>query len=702
MPEAGRPRRKVAVGTAGAMGGPWGAAGLQLLLLLAATGAARGGGTRGPPARTPGPPAAPGAELRCLRLGPAGGMNCSWGGPAPPPGPLVLHYRSLKLGQQAPGMARVPPGRPWVLVPRAELTAGDVYAVWVQAPGGRRLTRPLTVPLDLIEKPPAPRLRVEARPGLALRWSWEREREQDRERDREWEQERERGWSGAAGGGAPRCALRYRPRGRPAWSTVAEAELEPGGYEFPGGRLPPGAPHEAQGRCAHPPGPWSDWGPPAAFTTPLAALPAPPRAWRLLETSPRGGRRLLLLWEEPSGAGGRARGYSVTTEPGGGRAPRRRLRPPCCRLRLPPGTARAALRTHGRAGASAPLRLRLRPGGSRRRDGPGAGGQRPRAPPELGGSGQRRPGAGRSLRLLDAPGAAVPVLGSAVLLAAAAVALAGLRKGRCRRALPPWCWEPVPDPRRSRAARAQDPPEPVGPPVPEPPEPPVSRVSVVSRGPPHCRCRPTETDTDTDTDTGRLPHCRCRPTDTDTDTGRPPHCCPTDTDTDMERPPHCRCRPTDTDMERLPHCHSCPTDTDTDMERPPHCRCRPTDTDTERLPHCHPTDTDTDTGRLPHCRCCPTDTDTDMDTGTERLPHWCPMDMDTDTERLPHCCPMDRDPERPPGSGDPGRDMDTAAEPHAEPDTDADTDAEAGGVAPPGGSGYERHFLPSPEELGLL
>ncbi|XP_074881180.1 interleukin-27 receptor subunit alpha [Buteo buteo] len=476
-----------------AMGG---ARGLRLLLLVVmAAGSVRGG--------TP--------ELRCFRLSPRGGMNCSWGGPQPPPDPLVLRYQSLKMHVSAGARtARAQGGQRWVLVPRAALTAGDVYAVWVQGPGGQRVTAPLNLSLDHIVKPLPPQLQVNPSPPPSVRWM------------------RPPGWEG--GPAPPRCALRYRPHGHPTWTLVPEADLEPEGFEFEAGALEPGGAHEVQGRCAGEGGLWSDWSTPQAFTLPPHGLQEPLDVWRQEEESGGGQRGLILLWKDPSAGGGRE--YTVMVERD--RGPPRRLHPPCCRCPLPPDTVSVAVTARGPPGPSAPARLRLDrtdlppPRGVRVKPVPGPGlgvwwepGGPPAAPQYLvewaevgaeGGLDWLRCPPGAHSTLLPGPlrtgaryrvrvhslypegsGAAqateavthlgvpptqpplIPVLCGAVAIAAAALLVQGLR---------PWCHRvlPVPDPRHSHAARTQDPPELGGPPCPPPEELPVTLVELSPEG----------------------------------------------------------------------------------------------------------------------------------------------------------------------------------------------------------------------------
>ncbi|XP_059588293.1 interleukin-27 receptor subunit alpha isoform X1 [Alligator mississippiensis] len=269
--------------------------------------------------------------LACHRLGPRGDMNCSWAGPAPhnASGPYHLHYRGLKLLPGASQSAPFPPRQRWVLVERSHLTQNEVYDVWVEADDGTNVTWTLRLDLDAIVKPPPPRLSlVNMSSGVAVTWETE---------------------GSLPATPPPACELRYRLCGASNWTSVPEDDLEPSGHEFLG--LEPFTAYEAQARCGPP---WSDWGAPLYFTTPEAAPEGLVDVWRVLnDTEP--GRPCLLLWKEldPKLARGVVTSYNVAIPP----APDQAV--PCCHARLPCTAPNASISASTHRGRTKPAILSL-------------------------------------------------------------------------------------------------------------------------------------------------------------------------------------------------------------------------------------------------------------------------------------------------------------------------------------------------------
>ncbi|XP_072704413.1 uncharacterized protein [Ciconia boyciana] len=209
----------------------------------------------GPPAPRPAParplaaarqrrPPAPRAAL--LPPEPPGRDELQLGAPRPP-GPLLC-YRSLKLSAgEGPRAVGVPAGHPWVLVPREALTAGDVYAVWVQGPGAAA-DAPSTSPSTTSVDPSPP----------SVRWTWPP------------------GWEGRP----PAAPCATGPGAAPPGSraTGAAGRLAPGGGGGGGAGPDPAleGPLDRGGPAVHGDG-GAGPGPPPPPAPPLLPLPPPLR-----------------------------------------------------------------------------------------------------------------------------------------------------------------------------------------------------------------------------------------------------------------------------------------------------------------------------------------------------------------------------------------------------------------------------------------
>ncbi|XP_074835584.1 interleukin-27 receptor subunit alpha isoform X2 [Carettochelys insculpta] len=281
--------------------------------------------------------------LECYRMGPSGGMNCSW---PSRPGPkanttYTLRYQSLKFRRNQTWSSQAPAGQSWVVIGRSSLTDSEQYAVWVEAGAGSQITPRLTLALQEIVKPDPPELGLkELTPQVTVNWSNPR-----------WPQHH-----------TPHLAyeLRYRVSGAPNWTTVPKEEMEPDNYELFG--LEPITAYEAQVRCIPEKmkGFWSDWSPSLTFQTPEAEPQGLVDVWRVASPAKSGEPSLLLLWKplDPRAARGVIRSYTITFRTVRGSS-ESSLESPCCRASLPASTTHVWISASNRVGQTQPASLSL-------------------------------------------------------------------------------------------------------------------------------------------------------------------------------------------------------------------------------------------------------------------------------------------------------------------------------------------------------
>ncbi|XP_039108240.1 interleukin-27 receptor subunit alpha isoform X1 [Hyaena hyaena] len=105
---------------------------------------------RGRPQGSPGP-------LQCYGVGPLGDLNCSWGPLGDLRAPSTLHFQSQKYHSNRTWTVTVPTGQSWVAIPREQLTMSDELLVW-GTEAGQPLWPPVFVNLETRMKPDAPQL----------------------------------------------------------------------------------------------------------------------------------------------------------------------------------------------------------------------------------------------------------------------------------------------------------------------------------------------------------------------------------------------------------------------------------------------------------------------------------------------------------------------------------------------------------------
>ncbi|CAK6445411.1 unnamed protein product [Pipistrellus nathusii] len=103
-----------------------------------------------------GPRGSPG-PLRCYGVGPLGDLNCSLEPLGDLGAPCTLHLQSQKYHSNRTWTVAVPAGQSWVTIPREQLTTSDKLLVWV-AVAGQPLGPAVSVNLETQMKPEAPQL----------------------------------------------------------------------------------------------------------------------------------------------------------------------------------------------------------------------------------------------------------------------------------------------------------------------------------------------------------------------------------------------------------------------------------------------------------------------------------------------------------------------------------------------------------------
>ncbi|XP_045406645.1 interleukin-27 receptor subunit alpha isoform X1 [Lemur catta] len=95
--------------------------------------------------------------LQCYGVGPLGNLNCSWEPLGDLGAPSTLHLQSQKYHSNKTQTVAVPAGQSWVAIPREQLTIFDKLLVW-GTKAGQPLWPPVFVNLETRMKPNAPQL----------------------------------------------------------------------------------------------------------------------------------------------------------------------------------------------------------------------------------------------------------------------------------------------------------------------------------------------------------------------------------------------------------------------------------------------------------------------------------------------------------------------------------------------------------------
>ncbi|XP_040846711.1 interleukin-27 receptor subunit alpha [Ochotona curzoniae] len=97
------------------------------------------------------------AVRQCHRIAPLGDLNCSWEARGDPAAPLLLHLQSQKYHPNRTHTVRVAAGQSWVTIPREQLTTLDKLLVWMSQ-ADQPLGSPISVNLETRVKPSVPQL----------------------------------------------------------------------------------------------------------------------------------------------------------------------------------------------------------------------------------------------------------------------------------------------------------------------------------------------------------------------------------------------------------------------------------------------------------------------------------------------------------------------------------------------------------------
>ncbi|XP_060248357.1 interleukin-27 receptor subunit alpha [Meriones unguiculatus] len=274
------------------------------------------------------PHGSPGA-LQCYRVGPLGILNCSWEPLGDLEIPPVLYHQSQKYHSNRTQEVKVPSRQSWVTIPREQFTMADQLLIWGTLEG-RPLWSPVFVNLETQMKPDTPQLfpdvdiSEETPLEATVHWApplWPPQMvlicqfQYKKCQGKEWAQ--------------------LEPQLRTDLMTPVEMQ-----------NLEPGTSYQVSGRCRVEHGyPWGEWSRDLSFQTPLSDV------WvsgNVCETS--GQRAVLLLWKDP----GPCVQVTYRVWCGVGGVTRTQEEVPCCKFPVPEQMEWAAV-SSGNSSSQAPL-----------------------------------------------------------------------------------------------------------------------------------------------------------------------------------------------------------------------------------------------------------------------------------------------------------------------------------------------------------
>ncbi|XP_052584498.1 interleukin-27 receptor subunit alpha isoform X1 [Peromyscus californicus insignis] len=225
------------------------------------------------PQGSPGP-------LQCYSVGPLGILNCSWESLANLETPPVLYHQSQKYHSNRTQEVKVPSRQSWVTIPREQYTMADKLLIWATQ-DGQPLWSPVFVNLETQMKPDMPSfsdVEISEDEPLEATVLWE---------PPPWPTHK-----------VLICQFQYKRCQEKEW-TQLEPQLKTDlltPVEMQ--NLEPGTSYQVSGRCRVESGyPWGEWSPDLSFLTPFLA---PEDLWvsgTVCETSGKGAA--LLLWKDP-------------------------------------------------------------------------------------------------------------------------------------------------------------------------------------------------------------------------------------------------------------------------------------------------------------------------------------------------------------------------------------------------------------------
>ncbi|XP_042311661.1 interleukin-27 receptor subunit alpha isoform X2 [Sceloporus undulatus] len=185
----------------------------------------------------------------------------------------------------------------WLIVERRTLTQGDDYSVWIEvwSAAGNITSKKLNFSLDDIVKPPPPILDPVELDASGALVTWKNPL-----------------WSASVGHHPLSCALRYKASTDHDWTYLHEEDVGQEGHEFED--LKPFTSYEVEARCIPENGFWSEWSSPQTFKTLEAAPLGQVDVWREVGVSENGNQNFLLLWKalDPEVAQGNILDYEIT------------------------------------------------------------------------------------------------------------------------------------------------------------------------------------------------------------------------------------------------------------------------------------------------------------------------------------------------------------------------------------------------------
>ncbi|XP_062975145.1 interleukin-27 receptor subunit alpha [Elgaria multicarinata webbii] len=252
--------------------------------------------------------------LQCYLSVPDISMNCSWSTRDPPDvsSISVLHYESLKLRPNQTHLLKAQNKANWLLIGQDTVMQGDDCSVWVEVhtAAGTATSNKLNFSLYEIVKPPPPVLdSVEPDShGGDVKWETEPPSHQ--------------------------CliySLQYKASKDHGWIYVHEDHVGHSSHYLEG--LKPFTLYEVQARCRPEKGFWSEWSSSQHFQTLEAAPLGRVDVWQKVDVSDN--QKRLLLWKalDPESAQGKILDYEVYYQNQGGSVLRKTC--PCCRTNLP-------------------------------------------------------------------------------------------------------------------------------------------------------------------------------------------------------------------------------------------------------------------------------------------------------------------------------------------------------------------------------
>lgn len=219
--------------------------------------------------------------LQCYSVGPVGILNCSWEPLGDLETPPVLYHQSQKYHPNRTQEVKVPSRQSWVTIPRKQFTTADKVLIW-GTQEGQLLWPPVSVNLETQMKPDTPQIFSDV----------DFFKEETLEAIVQWEPPR---WPLHK---VLICQFRYKKCQTKEW-TQLEPQLKTDlltPIEMQ--NLEPGTGYQVSGRCQVENGyPWGEWSPDLSFPTPFLA---PEDVWvsrTICETS--GKPAALLFWKDP-------------------------------------------------------------------------------------------------------------------------------------------------------------------------------------------------------------------------------------------------------------------------------------------------------------------------------------------------------------------------------------------------------------------